>query len=104
MASKKEEQEFIEKWLGVKGDTPLKVYPLNGVFISPRKKDGLIVMVLMGGPQGEGTGERAMFTLQRGHLPRLVGHLEKAMDAISPGGADPSAEESVAIWDIFPKT
>lgn len=51
MASKKEEREFIEKWLGVKGDTPLNVYPLNGVFISPRKKDGLIVIVLMGDPK-----------------------------------------------------
>ena len=104
MASKKEEKEFIEKWLGVKSDTPLQVYPLNGLFISPQKRDGLIVIVLMGGPQSEGTGERTMFTLQRNHLPRLIEHLQNALNAISPGSADPSPDESVAIWDVFSKT
>ena len=103
MASKEEEREFIEKWLGVKGDTPLQVYPLNGVFISPQKQDGLIVMVLMGGPQSEGTGDRTMFTLQRHHLPRLIEHLQNALNAITPGSTDPSTDESVAIWDVFPK-
>ena len=104
MPSKREEKDFIEEWLGVKSDTPLQVYPLNGLFISPQKRDGLIVMVLMGGPQSDGTGERTMFTLQRSHLPRFIEHLQDALNAIDPRSADPGPNESVAIWDIFPKT